>query len=146
MALVEVDTVPFEVVTTDLEFPEGPVALPDGDVLVVEVRGGRLTRVHPDGTKDVVADVGGGPNGAAIGPDGAAYVVNNGGFAWTKLPDPWIPVGENASNEPRRCRAGRLYWSRRLSTSTRSQSRRTARSSLRPSAASSRCDPTDRRR
>src|SRR5215212_9313767 len=81
------DAWPFEVVTTDLEFPEGPVALPDGDVLVVEVRGGRLTRVHPDGTKDVVADVGGGPNGAAIGPDGAAYVVNNGGFAWMKPPE-----------------------------------------------------------
>ena len=96
----EVDAIPFDVVTTDLEVPEGPVALPNGDVLVVEVRGGRLTRVGPDGTKTVVADVGGGPNGAAIGPDGAAYVVNNGGFSWMKLPDFWIPVGENGSNEP----------------------------------------------
>ena len=90
----------FDVVTTDLEFPEGPVALPDGDVLVVEVRGGRLTRVAADGAKHVVADVGGGPNGAAIGPDDAAYVVNNGGFAWMKLPDFWIPVGEDGGNEP----------------------------------------------
>jgi gluconolactonase len=63
-----------------LDFPEGPVALPNGDVLVVEVLGGRLTRVAPDGSKTVVAQVGGGPNGAAIGPDGRCYICNNGGF------------------------------------------------------------------
>ena len=33
----------------------------------------------PDGSKDVVAECGGGPNGAAIGPDGKLYVTNNGG-------------------------------------------------------------------
>ena len=63
-----------------LRFPEGPVALPDGDVLVVEVAGNRLTRVHPSGSKSVVAKMAGGPNGAAIGPDGHCYVCNNGGF------------------------------------------------------------------
>jgi gluconolactonase len=26
--------------------------------------------------------MGGGPNGAAIGPDGKCYVCNNGGFKW----------------------------------------------------------------
>jgi gluconolactonase len=61
-------------------FPEGPVALPDGSVLVVEIAGGRLSRVTPDGTVSVVANLGGGPNGAAIGPDGKCYVCNNGGF------------------------------------------------------------------
>ena len=68
-----------ELVASGLVFPEGPVALPDGSVLVVEVRGGRLDRVDADGTVDVVAVCGGGPNGAAIGPDGAVYVCNNGG-------------------------------------------------------------------
>ncbi len=67
---------------TELEFPEGPIALADGSVLVVEIKGGRLTRVDPDGRKTVVAELGGGPNGAAIGPDGHCYVCNNGGFAW----------------------------------------------------------------
>ncbi|MFV8817527.1 SMP-30/gluconolactonase/LRE family protein [Haliea sp. E17] len=67
---------------TELEFPEGPVALDDGSVLVVEIMGGRLTRVDADGRKHVVAELGGGPNGAAIGPDGYCYVCNNGGFAW----------------------------------------------------------------
>ena len=65
-----------------LRFPEGPVAMPDGSVLVVEIEGGRLIRVLPDGTKQVAAELGGGPNGAALGPDDMVYVCNNGGFNW----------------------------------------------------------------
>jgi gluconolactonase len=72
-------------ITTGLEFPEGPVALPDGSVLVVEVKRGTLTRVAPDGRQTVVARTGGGPNGAAIGPDGKIYVCNNGGFTWHEV-------------------------------------------------------------
>jgi gluconolactonase len=66
-----------------LRFPEGPILLPDGSVLVVEIAAGRLTRVARDGATEVVAMPGGGPNGAAIGPDGRCYVCNNGGFEWT---------------------------------------------------------------
>ena len=65
-----------------LRFPEGPVALPNGDLLVVEIARGTLTRVAAEGTVSVVAETGGGPNGAAIGPDGACYLCNNGGFVW----------------------------------------------------------------
>ena len=72
-------------VAQELQFPEGPVARPDGTALVVEIRRGSLSRVGTDGSVDVVADLGGGPNGAAIGPDGACYVVNNGGFPWTRV-------------------------------------------------------------
>lgn len=72
----------YRVVTDGLLFPEGPIAMADGSVLVVEILGARLTRVYPDGSKVVVAELGGGPNGAAIGPDGACYVCNNGGFNW----------------------------------------------------------------
>ena len=68
--------------TTGLGFPEGPIALAGGDVLLVEIRRGTLTRVAPSGSTHVVAELGGGPNGTAIGPDGAVYVCNNGGFAW----------------------------------------------------------------
>src|SRR5438552_14377575 len=75
------------VLATDLEFPEGPVAMPDGSVVLVEIRGRRLTRISPDGRKDVVAQIPGGPNGAALGPDGKMYVCNNGGFTW-------IPTGK----------------------------------------------------
>ena len=69
------------VLAEGLAFPEGPVAMPDGSVVVVEVVGGRLSRVSPDGRVSVVATLGGGPNGAAIGPDGAIYVCNNGGLS-----------------------------------------------------------------
>ncbi len=72
----------FELVTEGLQFPEGPVAMADGSVILVEIKRGTLSRVAPDGKISVVAELGGGPNGAAIGPDGAAYVCNNGGFVW----------------------------------------------------------------
>ena len=69
------------VVAEGLVFPEGPVALRDGSVLVTEMRRGVVSRVDPDGGGvEVVAETGGGPNGAAIGPDGALYVCNNGGY------------------------------------------------------------------
>ena len=53
--------------------------MPDGSVILVEMFGPRLTRVLPDGTKETIAEIAGGPNGAAIGPDGALYLCNNGG-------------------------------------------------------------------
>jgi gluconolactonase len=61
-------------------FPEGPIAFPDGSVVFVEILRGTLTRVWGDGKSEVIAEVGGGPNGAALGPDGAVYITNNGGF------------------------------------------------------------------
>lgn len=67
------------VVTSGLRFPEGPIAMEDGSVLVGEIAAGCVTRVQPDGSKELVAETGGGPNGLAIGPDGALYVANNGG-------------------------------------------------------------------
>lgn len=80
----------FRIVTDGLAFPEGPIAMPDGTVLLVEIKSGRLIRVHPDGRKDVVAELGGGPNGAAIGPDGKCYVCNNGGFNWITESDGFL--------------------------------------------------------
>jgi gluconolactonase len=71
-----------KIVANGLLFPEGPVAMGDGSVLVVEIRGRTVRRVAPDGAVSLVADCGGGPNGAAIGPDGALYVCNNGGSSY----------------------------------------------------------------
>jgi gluconolactonase len=75
-ARIELENV--EVVADDLAVPEGPVALDDGSVLFVEIRRGTLDRVDAEGNLEIVAFCGGGPNGVAIGPDGAAYVCNNG--------------------------------------------------------------------
>jgi len=69
-----------EVMAEGLVFPEGPVAMDDGSVVLVEIMASRVSRVAPDGSVSVVATTGGGPNGAAIGPDGALYVCNNGGL------------------------------------------------------------------
>jgi len=70
------------VMASGLQFPEGPIALPDGSVIVTEIAAGRLSRITHNGDIDIVADLGGGPNGAALGPDGHCYVCNNGGFSW----------------------------------------------------------------
>jgi gluconolactonase len=80
------EAVEWETVATGLRFPEGPIAMADGSVVLVEIARGTLSRVSPDGSIDVVAECGAGPNGAAVGPDGAVYVTNNGGcFEWIDI-------------------------------------------------------------
>jgi gluconolactonase len=71
-------------IATGLRFPEGPIAMPDGSVILVEIERQTLSRVMPDGKVEVIAEVPGGPNGAALGPDGAIYICNNGGFEFHK--------------------------------------------------------------
>ncbi len=77
-------------ITDGLRFPEGPVPMPDGSVLVVEIEGARLMRCTPDGRREVVAELGGGPNGAALGPNNCVYVCNNGGFNWVYEDDGYV--------------------------------------------------------
>lgn len=88
-------------IATGLRFPEGPIAMEDGSVVLVEIAAGKVTRVTPDGTVETVAEPGGGPNGAAIGPDGKLYVANNGAsFAYVELPgDMLFPVQPNPDYE-----------------------------------------------
>ena len=83
-----------EIVAEGLRFPEGPVAMPDGSVIVVEIAAGRITRVRPDGSTETVAEPGGGPNGLAIGPDGRLWCCNNGGFAWIERDGFLAPHGQ----------------------------------------------------
>ncbi len=84
-------------VATGLKFPEGPIAMPDGSLLVVEIARGTLTRIA-DGETEVIAELGGGPNGAAIGPDGYCYVCNNGGFQWHTARDGRVFPGDEPEN------------------------------------------------
>ena len=74
----------FELIADGLRFPEGPVVMADGSVIVTEIEAGQLTRCYPGGRKEVVAKTGGGPNGLAMGPGGKLYCVNNGGFNWNE--------------------------------------------------------------
>lgn len=81
----------FDLVATGLGFAEGPIAMPDGSVLFVDIRGGTLGRVERDGAVTTVARLGGGPNGAAMGPGNAVYVCNNGGMTWHDAGELAIP-------------------------------------------------------
>lgn len=65
-------------VADDLGFPEGPVVLGDGRIALCDIHGG-VIRLVAGGRSEVLADVGGGPNGLAIAPDGCLYIANNGG-------------------------------------------------------------------
>lgn len=74
-------------VATGLGFVEAPVAMADGSLLFVEIDTRRLRRLMPDGTIREIVTLSGGPNGLAIGPDGHAYVCNNGGlYQFMRLP------------------------------------------------------------
>src|SRR6267154_1724117 len=72
------------IVATGLGFPEGPVVMPDDSVILTEIRNNRCSRITPDGKVSLFAATGGGPNGLAVGPDGALYCCNNGGSRYVE--------------------------------------------------------------
>ena len=74
-------------IASGLHFPEGPVAMDDGSVLLVEIASGMLTRIKADGSVQRLLHLGGGPNGAALAPDGSVIICNNGGLQFTTLDD-----------------------------------------------------------
>ena len=74
--------------------PESPKPQADGSVILVEMTRGTLSRVSPDGnTISVIANLGGSPNGVAIGPGGDAYVCNDGGLIFKPVGDVRVMVG-----------------------------------------------------
>jgi gluconolactonase len=83
----------WRVVADDLAFPESPVPLADGTVLVSEMAAGRITRIHPDGARSTVAEPGGGPNGVAVLPGGDLVVCQGGGSGWAERPWPYAGPG-----------------------------------------------------
>lgn len=67
-------------VASGLGFTEGPTIMPDGKLMFTDCTACDLKILDiATGHIDSFGYTGGGPNGVAIGPDGAYYVCNNGG-------------------------------------------------------------------
>ena len=71
----------YKVIAKGLKFPEGPIWMDDGSIILVEIARGTLSRVLPSGEINVVANLGGGPNGAATGAFLAGFLFDlTGGY------------------------------------------------------------------
>jgi gluconolactonase len=86
----------FTEVASGLQYPESPIWLSDGSLLIVDIKAKTLLRFRPksDGSYEVddtidLSDPTGkldsGPNGTAIGPDGCVYIANDGGKEFQEL-------------------------------------------------------------
>lgn len=85
----------FEILVENLNYPESPVWMGDGTVVVCEAGSGLLRRFDAASGKETAQPIdltGGDPNtsaganGAALGPDGALYVCDDGGFTIVEIP------------------------------------------------------------
>lgn len=71
-----------EVLASGLGFTEGPVPLGTEAIAIVSVNRGHIYRVQVDGGEvTMLADVGGGPNGLAVGAHGSLWIAQNGATA-----------------------------------------------------------------
>lgn len=68
-----------ELIAEGLAFPEGPVWT-DGALCFTEIAAGRVSRWTASRGVELVAETGGGPNGATPGAGGALYIAQNGGL------------------------------------------------------------------
>lgn len=93
-----------KLVADGLNFPEGPVYMADGSVIVCELRSATIARIEIDGRVERIVETGGSPNGLAFGPDGRLYVCQNGGVAgWSETDGLVVPgkgLGRGANAGP----------------------------------------------
>jgi len=82
-----------EIKARGLGFPEGPIALKTGEILICDLYGGTVLKVEGD-RSSVFAQLGGSPNGLAMGADNWLYVANNGGaMRWKREGEKLISEG-----------------------------------------------------
>jgi gluconolactonase len=85
--------------------PEGPCLDADGALHVAEIGAGYVTAIDlATGVATRRFDTGGGPNGCALGLDGALYVSNNGGVE--RSGDVVDLTAEHGQGRVQRCQAG----------------------------------------
>lgn len=90
-----------EQIAEDLAFPEGPVWA-DASLTFTEIAAGRVCRWTAARGVERVAEPGGGPNGAAPGPQGSLYIAQNGGLgreAQARLPGAIQKLGRDGRLE-----------------------------------------------
>lgn len=80
-------------VVTGVPLGEGPVwRTTNRDLVCTSVSDGLVWRIDTErGEKEVFADTGGGPNGAALCDDGGLIVTQNGGIDYSKFPPGLFP-------------------------------------------------------
>jgi len=80
------------ILASDLGFTEGPAVLSTGEIVVTSISRGTVHRIDPaGGGATLLADLGGGANGAAVDGDDAIYVAQNGG-RWAANGPAWPPT------------------------------------------------------
>ena len=90
-----------KILASGLQFPEGPVAMPDGSVILVEIARETLSRINARRPRRKWSPIFAGDRmGLLSGPGGKMYVCNNGGFAWIKERGTHPPLPA----EPKLCR------------------------------------------
>lgn len=82
-----------EIVTLagNLGFTEGPVLMPSGEFAVTSISHGAVYLVSPGGGSRLLAELGGGANGATLGADGSLFIAQNGG-RWARNGPKWSPT------------------------------------------------------
>lgn len=85
--MAKLDNTKITILASGLGYPEGPIHCQDGSIMFVEIKNEQLSIVPPGGgAAQKVAAIPGGPNGAAVAPDGKILVCNDGGFEWITIP------------------------------------------------------------
>ncbi len=99
--MAKLDNSKIELIVSGLGYPEGPIHCSDGSIMLVEIKSEQLTIIpRGGGTPHKVAAIPGGPNGAAVAPDGEILVCNDGGFTWIPIPNATNPIVWVAGNQP----------------------------------------------